>query len=213
MLCCGKKLIILIVIAIILFVSCESATKSDFKDFMVLSSTNSIFHIKIKPENAFKSGITAKVKIITKDSEEHMELTYYVSKYYFVVVDDFGQGGVDFSATYSIWFNGNEKHQVYGQPLLEIGKEYVLFNLSFNTDITEPMTASYWFDIVEQDGVEYLYPFYMDISDIPDSIKITDKTENQIYKKGKHDDILAYLKKTEYQTLCLTTKYVHLSMM
>lgn len=190
-----KKTVAALFVLLVLFLSsCGTQSTSAFEDFMILPSTNSIYHSKIKPQNVISDGISVRVKIDSRDDEEYMVLEYYRTKYFFRVIDDFGQGFVDFSATYSIWVMGNEKHQVYGQPLLEIGKEYVLYNFNTYVNPEQTMTASYWFDIVENDGEEYLYPFYLDISEYPSREKILDEKENVIYKDNNHKKIIKYLK-------------------
>ena len=189
-----KKTVAALFVLLVLFLSsCETQSTSAFEYFMILPSTNSIYHSKIKPQNVISDGISVRVKIDSRDDEEYMVLEYYRTKYFFRVIDDFGQGNVDFSATYSIWVMGNEKHQVYCQPLLEIGKEYVLYNFNTYVEPEQTMTASYWFEIAERNGEEYLYPIYLDISELQSSEKITNKNENAIYKKGIHDDIIKYM--------------------
>ena len=190
-----KKIVSLLFITFILafITSCE--TPSSFESFMTLSSTNSIYHSKMKPKNVISDGISVRVIIENREEDEEKLLEYYRTKVFFKIIDDFGQGNVDFSATYSIWVMGNEKHQVYGQPLLEIGKEYVLYNFNTYVKPEQTMTASYWFNISERDGEEYLYPFYLDISGYSSSEKISDATENGIYKKNLHSDIIKYLRK------------------
>jgi hypothetical protein len=130
-----KKTVAALFVLLVLFLSsCGAQNSSAFEDFMILPSTKTIYHSKIKPQNVISDGISVRVKIDSRDDEEYMVLEYYRTKYFFRVIDDFGQGFVDFSATYSIWVMGNEKHQVYGQPLLEIGKEYVLYNFNIHVE-------------------------------------------------------------------------------
>ena len=191
-----KKTVVALFVLLVLFLSsCGTQSTSAFEDFMTLSSTNSIYHSKMKPKNVISDGISVRVIIENREEDEEKLLEYYRTKVFFKIIDDFGQGFVDFSATYSIWVMGNEKHQVYGQPLLEIGKEYVLYNFNTHVEPEQTMTASYWFDIVENDGDEYLYPFYLDISEYPSSETINDIKENEIYKNGTNDDIIKYLRR------------------
>lgn len=190
-----KVALIMAIIVFVILTSCTFKTVSKFNNFMVISSTNTIYHPKMKPNNVIRDGISVRVKILNRDNEEYTILDYYRTKYFFRVINSFGQDGVDLSSTYSIWAMGNERQQVYGQPLLEIGKEYILFNFNTNIEPEQTMAASYWFDISEHDGVEYLYPYYLDISEYHSSKRIFDDEENAIYKEGKHNDIIKYLRK------------------
>ena len=45
--------------------------------------------------------------------------------------------------------------------------------------------------IEEIDGVEYVYGYGIDLGYLDCAIAITDEEENQIYKPGKHDSMIA----------------------
>ena len=194
-----SKLLIAILIIVLMMIttSCSQPNDSDFQDFMIISSTNSIYHSKMKTSEIFSDGISVRVLVEGIVDEDIILDKYYRTLYSFRVIDNFGQGDIDSSILFTIWVNGNNFHQIYGQPMPEIGHEYVIYNFIPTTDPDVPLMASYWLDIKEQGGDEYLYPFYLDISDFSSAIKIDNEEENQIYKKGKHSYIIEYLRKNK----------------
>lgn len=98
-----KVALIMAIIVFVILTSCTFKTVSKFNNFMVISSTNTIYHPKMKPNNVIRDGISVRVKILNRDNEEYTILDYYRTKYFFRVINSFGQDGVDLSSTYSIW--------------------------------------------------------------------------------------------------------------
>ena len=50
--------------------------------------------------------------------------------------------------------------------------------------------------IEEINGKTYVYSYLIDLGKMDCAIKITDEKENMVYKEGKHDDVLAALKRS-----------------
>jgi len=178
----------------IVFTGCTSK-ETVFREFIVFQDTGSISRTLAKPQNVLHDGITARVKIISKDEEEKT-YQYPYSVYRIQIVDDY-HGGKKFDSetVYSILFVGTPEKQMYRQPPLEIGKEYVVLNLMTENPVERTFEASYWFEIKSVNGEEYIYPYFLDCSDFNSKIPITDQQENEIYQKESHEEILKYLKK------------------
>ena len=104
-------------------------------------------------------------------------------------------------------FVGTEAESMYRQPPLEIGREYIVLNLRANNPADRVFEASYWFDIQTVDGEEFIYPYFLDCSGLECKIPITDSAENAVYKKGRHDEILRYLKKQRIENPTFDYKF------
>lgn len=202
-----KKLICYIMICAFIFLIGCGETETVLQEFIVFEDTGSITRTLAKPQNVLRDGITARVKIIGKSDEEQTH-GYPYSLYYIQIIDDYHNGEKsDAEAVYSILFVGTPEKQMYRQPPLEIGREYIVLNLMANNPVERTFEASYWFDIAKVDGEEYIYPYFLDCSDFETKIAIKDKAENQIYKKGRHDDILTYLKKERIENPTFDYKF------
>lgn len=201
-----KLLCCLLVCSFVFLIGCGEK-ETILQEFIVFEDTGSITRTLAKPQNVLRDGITARVKIVGK-SDEEQTYGYPYSLYYIQIVDDYHNGEKsDAEAVYSILFVGTPGKQMYRQPPLAIGREYIVLNLMANNPVERTFEASYWFDIAEVDGEEYIYPYFLDCSDFETKIAITDKTENQIYKKGRHDDILTYLKKERLENPTFDYKF------
>lgn len=111
------------------------------------------------------------------------------SIYYIQVMRAYGMGDVDTDQIYSMLYYGTPENPLYGRPVLEIGKDY--FRLNTRDDFMEypdrTMEATLMLPILEQDGVEYVYGYGIDLGGLSCSVAVTDAAENQIYKQGIHD--------------------------
>ena len=190
----NRFLFCFILLLSIVFTGCTSK-ETVFREFIVFQDTGSISRTLAKPQNVLHDGITARVKIIFKDEEEKT-YQYPYSVYRIQIVDDY-HGGKKFDSetVYSILFVGTPEKQMYRQPPLEIGKEYVVLNLMTENPVERTFEASYWFEIKSVNGEEFIYPYFLDCSDFECKIPITDEEENEIYTKNLHSDILKYMKK------------------
>ena len=201
-----KILFCLISVLLLIAVGCHKSA-SVFQEFIVFQDTGTIERTLAKPENVLKDGVTARVKIIEKEQEEKI-YQYPYSVYRIMVVDDYHGGEMlDSETVYSILFVGTPSVQMYRQPPLEIGREYVVLNLMKHNPADRTFEASYWFDIGVVDGEEFIYPYFLDCSDFECKIPITDVEENEIYKKNRHDEILTYLKRNNIQNPSFNYKF------
>ena len=201
-----KFLCCLIAFLLISFSGC-SEKETIFQEFIVFQDTDSISRTLAKPENVLQDGITARVKIVSKDEEEKMH-QYPYSVYRIQIVDDY-YGGEKFDpeTVYAILFVGTPEKQMYRQPPLEIGREYVVLNLMTDNPAERTFEASYWFEIKTVDGEEFIYPYFLDCSSLDSKIQITDDQENRIYTKDSHEEILQYLKKNRIENPTFDYKF------
>ncbi len=199
-------IVCLISVFLIAFGSCK-ANESVFQEFIVFQDTGSISRTLAKPQNVLHDGITARVKIVSKDEEEKT-YQYPYSVYRIQIVDDY-HGGEKFDSetVYSILFVGTAEKQMYRQPPLEIGKEYVVLNLMTDTPAERTFEASYWFEIKSINGEEFIYPFFLDCSGFDSKIPIANEQENAIYQKESHAEILKYLKKNRLENPTFDYKF------
>lgn len=103
---------------------------------------------------------------------------------------------------YTIRLNGTPDVPCYGVPRVKIGKEYFRYRTALETGddlITYSndgflMCGSAFGEVVEKDGVKWLYPNKLfGFESFSSVVEITDNYENQIYKPGEDDDIIQYL--------------------
>lgn len=202
-----KKLFSLLLVCMMLFLNGCAPKETVFREFIVFGDTGSISRTLAKPQNVLHDGITARVKIVSMDEVEK-NYQYPYSVYRIQIVDDY-HGGEQFDSetVYSILFVGTPEKQMYRQPPLEIGKEYVVLNLMKDNPAERIFEASYWFEIKSVDGKEFIYPYFLDCSDFDCKIPVTDEKEAQIYRKGLHDEILRYLKKHRLQNPVFDYKF------
>lgn len=105
---------------------------------------------------------------------------------------------------YIIRLNGTPSIPCYGVPRVKLGKTYFRYRtaLDVGDDLSTYsndgflMCGSAFGEVVEIDGIEWLYPNKLfGFEDFANIVEITDDYENQIYKPGEDDDIIEYLKK------------------
>ena len=114
---------------------------------------------------------------------------YYVqvtAKYNFE--DDFP---FEVGEVYTMYYAGTPENPLYGRPPLEIGKEYLRVKTEAYIFADINMAPTLMMPIEEVDGVEYVYAYGVDMGELRCAITITDEEENQIYKPGKHDGMIA----------------------
>ena len=200
-----KFLLFLVVLVLLLSVGCESA-EPVFREFIVFNDTGSFTRTLATPDKVLRDGIPARVKVVGILEERAYQYPYTV--YQIQITDDY-HGGEKLSGetVYTILFVGTPSEQMYRQPPLEIGREYVVLNLMANSPVERTFEASYWFDINTVDGEEYIYPYFLDCSGLESKIPITDSKENAVYKEGRHDEILKVLKKRKIENPTFDYKF------
>lgn len=121
--------------------------------------------------------------------------------YYAQVVKVYGEASYDPSTLYCLGYKGSYENTLYGRPPLEIGKDY-LYLIDYLFSEVERFEKFEYMPLVQmglmmpvvQDGDKtYVYGYGVDFSGLECAIEITDEEENQIYKVGKHDAIIAKL--------------------
>ena len=201
-----KKFIAFLLALILIFAAGCEQKEPIFEKFIIFQDTNTYTRTLITPNKALRDGIPARVEIVGVLEERMYHYPYTV--YQIKIVDDYHGGEkLDGETVYSILFVGTEAEQMYRQPPLEIGREYVVLNLMANNPADRIFEASYWFDIQTVDGEEYIYPYFLDCNGLECKIPITDSKENAVYKKGRHDEILKYLKKNKIKNPTFDYKF------
>lgn len=123
--------------------------------------------------------------------------------YYYVYAKDVNEDHFS-DKVYKIRLNGTPSIPCYGVPRVKLGKTYFRYrtaldvgdDLSTYSDDGFLMCGSAFGEVVEIDGIEWLYPNKLfGFEDFANIVEITDDYENQIYKPGEDDDIIEYLKK------------------
>ena len=121
--------------------------------------------------------------------------------YYAQVVKVYGEASYDPSTLYCLGYKGSYENTLYGRPPLEIGKDYLYLTGPGFANV-ERMEKFEYMPLIQmnpmmpvvQDGDKtYVYGYGVDFSGLECAIEITDEDENQIYKAGKHDAIIAKL--------------------
>lgn len=98
----------------------------------------------------------------------------------------------DYECHAQMYIKGKPTTHLYGRPIPEVGKEY--FRYITKEDLLDAnWGVGLYLSIKEEDGVQYLYGYGIDLSVFDGAMKITDESENQIYKPGTHDKVIAYL--------------------
>ena len=119
-----------------------------------------------------------------------MENVYYVN------VEQYGEKNTD-PTVYMMTYQSPEE-PTYGMNMLEIGERYLTLNRIYKHNPDESFSSnSIAMPLIEQDGELYVYnsQFIPDMPKLKCAIKITDETENLIYKPGRDDDVIEYMKK------------------
>lgn len=112
--------------------------------------------------------------------------------YYVQLIDVYGHDDFDPQKIYRLAYRGKLDEQVYGKPPLEPGKEYLKY-LTPDELENDFFQMSLIMPLADIDGVTYVYGYGIDMGRFACALEITDWEENQIYKVGKHDKIIAYL--------------------
>jgi len=189
-----KKLLLSCVALILIFAVGCTPTETVFEKFIVFQDTGTFTRTLAQPQNVFHDGVSARVRIV--DAPEERTYQYPYTVYRIQVLDDYHGGEkLDGETVYSILFVGTEAEQMHRQPPLEIGREYFVLNLMANNPADRIFEASFWFDINTVGGEEFIYPYFLDCSQFESKIPITDAGENAVYREGRHDEILRYLRK------------------
>ena len=121
--------------------------------------------------------------------------------YYAQVIEVYGAESFDPSVIYCLAYKGTYENMLYGRPPLEIGRDYLYVIQNDFMDVPGyeineymPLVQMGLMMPVVQDGNKtYVYGYGVDFSNLKCAVEITDEEENQIYKVGKHDAIIAKL--------------------
>ena len=201
-----KRILLLLTVLVLIFaVGCERE-EPIFRKFIVFRDTGTYTRTLATPNKVLRDGIPARVEVVGVLEERTYQYPYTV--YQIKITDDYHGGEkLNGETVYSILFVGTEAESMYRQPPLEVGREYLVLNLMANNPAERTFEASYWFDIQTVDGEEYIYPYFLDCSELESKIPITDSKENAVYKKGRHDEILKYLKKNKIENPTFDYKF------
>ena len=121
--------------------------------------------------------------------------------YYAQVVDVYGIESFDSSTIYCLAYKGTYEKTLYGRPPLEIGKDYLYIIENDFMDVPGYEKNEYMplvqmglmMPLKEVEDKTYVYGYGLDFGNLECAIEIEDDEENQIYKVGKHDAIIAKL--------------------
>lgn len=135
---------------------------------------------------------------------------------YYVNAERYGEGCID-GTVYKMAYTSPESPYC-GTERLEIGERYLIYNRNSTykkdpTKIIQPERIV--LKIEKRDGVDYVYnsPMLIDFTHLDCAIKITDETENLVYRPGVDDDIIMYManhgiKAPTYGYKCKLDEYV-----
>ena len=116
-----------------------------------------------------------------------------------LVKDDFGADTGLVGETITLSAYAHPQIQVYRMPRLIEGREYVI--LSEGEDAIRGGTASsMFFRVSEIDGMEYVYPYFVDCSAMACAEPVDDLEEASIYKRDTDWDVLSYIEKCGLDT-------------
>ncbi len=93
-----------------------------------------------------------------------------------VLIDDLHS-----NSEYMIQYVGNPRVQTYRMEMPDIGEDYLLLNTAYDEAKPEGIGMAMWSKIKKIDGVEYVYPYFFDCSQMKNNIPITDPAEAEIY--------------------------------
>lgn len=134
------------------------------------------------------------VTVLGYEYLEYVPGNYY--DVYYVNVEQYGMGNTD-PTVYMMRYH-SPKEPIYGQNMLEIGERYLTISSAFKKNqggIFNSMGIAT--PVVVQNGELYVYnsQYFRDTPKLKCAIKITDETENLIYKPGRDDDVIEFMKK------------------
>ena len=163
-----------------------------FEAFMRFPGNKGYFFDKIALERYEIEGSSIVFFRVIEMEEEYVgDFMIYLVQ----IVDIYGVKNYDTEKVYRMAWRGHLEDQLYGRPPLEIGKTYAQL-MALNEgdlEIYNLWQAGLIYDVKEENGKRYLYPYGTDLSIYDCKIPITDPEENSIYKKGKHDKAIAKL--------------------
>ena len=114
---------------------------------------------------------------------------------YYVNVERYGEGCID-DTVYKMIGSYPYKPR-YGMERFEIGRRYLVYNLNstYKKDPEKIFSPTVVLHIDEHDGETYVYNCNALIyfTHLSCAIKITDPTENLVYRPGENDDVIAYM--------------------
>ena len=126
-----------------------------------------------------------------------------ISLFYVQALEAYGVETFDPDAIYLFPQSGSFSHQHYKLAMPVVGEEYYVIT---TTDVLElsafeqyenkTTLSGFLMPIEEINGKTYVYSYLIDLGKMDCAIKITDEKENMVYKEGKHDDVLAALKRS-----------------
>ena len=166
-----------------------------FKEFLPFPSDGSLYHKKSKIyAGGNPNSVRYNIKFVVVGIEPWEEDSFHnMSVYRIKITEAYGYSEEwDPNKIYRLVFLGTPTKQLLDRPAMQVGKEYIRFGrIKLET---ETIQASLVAPVEVIDGVEYVYGYGFDFSELSCAIPITDEKENQILKEGIHDKHIAYAK-------------------
>ena len=167
-----------------------------FEEFMLFPANypfdDTLYHEKSKIYPAHPNRVSYNIKFVVLGIEPWEE-DDRMSVYRIKITETYGYSEEwDPDKIYRLAFLGTPTKQLLDRPAMQVGKEYIRFG-RIHLD-RELIQASLVAPVEVIDGVEYVYGYGFDFSELKCAIPITDEKENQILKEGIHDKHIAYAK-------------------
>ena len=215
------KYLILILICLLSFSSCVS--KGDFVDFF----PDSYFYLHA--DDMYGDPLT--IRLTVPGQNDYTEWPFYVYRAEIVAVSETKDVmGTDsyidipvhityftLHVTYNYSTNetvdryvtsflqGTEAYQKYGLPLPKIGDTLILSEINLDIAHTYGINA-YFYVMPGEEDIEYCYSYYIDTSCFTGGIELVGE-ERHVYKKGRDDDVIKYLKENNIRMPEMTYKF------
>ena len=167
-----------------------------FEEFMLFPASypfeDSLYNEKSKIYPNHVNRVNYNIKFVVLGIEPWEE-DDRMSVYRIKITETYGYSEEwDPNKVYRLAFLGIPTKQLLDRPAMQVGKEYIRFG-RIHLD-RELIQASLVAPVEVIDGVEYVYGYGFDFSELACAIPITDEKENQILKEGIHDKHIAYAK-------------------
>lgn len=185
----------------------EEMLDDPFESFMLFPSDRGYFYGKklLIPEASYHYNVPQLMvfRVVGIEDEYQGDFTVYEIQ----LMNVYGLDNFPSNKIYRMAYRGHLEDQLYGRPPLEIGSVYARLISTSEADLQRLtlFQAGLVMPVVEVDGVQYLYGYGVDFSDMECKIAITNKEENSIYKAEKHYKVIAAL--NELNQVCPTFDY------
>lgn len=187
----AAKIFAVFILIAVLF-TCGCGEKSAFAGFIVFDDTNSIYRQSPTPDSVLHAGISVRV-LVTGIDEKSYDYGIPYSIIYIRIVDDYGKCGI-VGKDYKIMFVGSAETEMYRQPMPIVGWEYIILNIRENNPEERTIEASFWFELRDYNGEEFMYPYYIDCSGLECKLPLDEAETKEIYRSGLHREELRYMK-------------------